>query len=83
MVHIVVRKPRIAVVSSASLGSKSLRAEAYVFSPRRESQKLIDAWVRDNKSILNRRSVAVQDLEKRIQTLLEEALASGTSTVGS
>lgn len=76
MVHIPVRKPRIAVVSSEALSTKSLRAKDYVFSPREEAKALVDAWVQENP-LLNRKSKGVRDLERLVEGLLIAALDAG------
>lgn len=75
MVHIPVRKLRIAVVSSEAL-SKSLRATDYFFSPRKEAKALVDAWVQENP-LLNRKSKGVRDLERLVEGLLIAALDAG------
>lgn len=70
---------RTQIVPSDKLTTRTLLASDYVFSPRIEADRLIDAWLKDNPGFMHRRTPAMKDLRAKIVEKLEAALVSNAT----
>lgn len=67
---------RIGTIPSSEITPKTLRAHDYVFSPTREADRLIDAWLADNPGFMHKSTIAMKDLREKLIKKLTEALES-------
>jgi hypothetical protein len=70
---------RAGTVSSSALSARTLRARDYVFSPQREADRLIDAWLKDNPGFMHKSTPAMKDLREKLIAKIEEAMASNAT----
>lgn len=70
---------RIGTIPSSQITPKTLRAHDYVFSPAREADRLIEAWLTDNPGFMHRSTPAMKDLREKLIKKLNEALASNAA----
>lgn len=70
---------RIGTIPSSQITTKTLRAQDHVFSPVREADRLIDAWLSDNPGFMHKSTAAMKDLREKLIKKLNEALASNAT----
>jgi hypothetical protein len=63
---------RTAIVSSAELTTKSLRADHYVANPRRIAQEAVQVWIKEFPFLSMKTSAG-----KRLLELVEKAVREG------
>lgn len=71
--------PRFATVSADVIFARpglDLRADSYVFSPEREADKLLAAWLRNFPGFMHRSMPAMKDLQAKITAKLAEAMVA-------
>lgn len=75
--------PRFATVPAKVISARrglDLRADSYVFSPERESDELLTAWLEANPGFMHRSTPAMKDLRAKIVAKLEAALAAANES---